>query len=220
MRPGLWLSNRPTFPEPGRHQRVPACADQQQEKTGRSCVIFLVKPRRYWQGSGCPDNRTNEDDKLMKTKLIVPSLLLIAGNALAGTGYDTCIKEEKALKEQEAGKCSGLSKLLNPSGCFAAQRVLKEQAAKCAEIARIDKPEAPAAPVVVPAIPGKMGIAAPVPKAIEEPARTVSKPLSKAEPSVPQAPVDPELYKEENARLKAEIERLKSENQRLQRIGQ
>src|SRR5512133_1189926 len=72
----------------------------------------------------------------MKNLLFAAALLLcISGTALAGLEYDKCIKEEKALKAQEAGDCSGLKYLLNPSGCFATRKLLKEEGSgKCRKI--------------------------------------------------------------------------------------
>lgn len=158
-----------------------------------------------------------------RTLICCTLILFSAGIALAGNGYDRCIKEEKNLKSKEADNCSGLKYLFNPSGCFAAQRVLKEQSAKCAEIARSEKPDAATAPVVVPVVPEKMNVAAPTPapaaKIIAEPVGTAPDTTRTAETASHPAAA-PEQYKDENARLKAEIERLKAENQRLKKGGQ
>jgi len=57
---------------------------------------------------------------------VVAFLILIPFMACAGTGYEQCIKHEKSLREKEAGNCSGLSLLFNPSGCYSVQKELKE----------------------------------------------------------------------------------------------
>ncbi|MBC8018946.1 MAG: hypothetical protein H7X83_10570 [Verrucomicrobia bacterium] len=141
----------------------------------------------------------------MKNILIAAALLLlIAGTALAGTGYDECIKEEKALKAQEAGKCSGLKYLLNPSGCFATRKVLKGYATgKCREIGMSENVDFS------------------VPKVIPE-KKSINVGTSnqqKVESGAAQQESTMEQLKEENARLKAEIIRLKAENEQLRKAG-
>jgi len=140
-------------------------------------------------------------------------LLLISGNAWAGSGYDSCTKEEKALKIQEASECHGLRYLLNPSACFATQKKLKEYTStdKCRKIGLAEKVDFNAPPVIpkkkVTAITtttgnadsaGKTGAVSPLA-------------VIQTEPAAPQQESTCEQLKEENARLKAEISRLTTE---------
>jgi hypothetical protein len=146
----------------------------------------------------------------MKIMIIAITLLsLVPGVVQAGSAYDSCVKEEKGLKARETDDCNGLKYLLNPSGCFATRKKVKEFAAgQCAEIIRAGKPETVAAPAAAPVL-------APAPKTVEPPARTVSQPVAKTESATPQTTATVEQLKEENARLKAEIGRLKKENEQL-----
>jgi len=162
----------------------------------------------------------------MKNLLTVSALLLLAsGTALAGSGYDGCIKEEKALKAKEASECHGLRYILNPSACFATQKALKEyMAGKCrqsgtAEIVDYN------APAVTPEInsnssgststTGSAGSASTTDSAVNVGIVTEKK----VETDVSLQETTLEQLKEENARLKAEISRLKAENEQLRKAG-
>jgi hypothetical protein len=85
---------------------------------------------------------------------IIPTLsallLLLSGTALAGTGYDRCIKEQNALKTQEASDCSGFRYLLNPSACFATQKALKGYTStdKCRKIGIAENANSIVPPVI------------------------------------------------------------------------
>ena len=148
----------------------------------------------------------------MRTILTMSALLLlISGNVLAGSGYDRCIKEQNALKTQEARECGGLRYLFNPSACFATQKALKEYTStdKCKKIGIAENVDF-GAPATVPAI--KAGSIANVgganPVAVKKP-----------EPQAPQKESTCEQLKDENSRLKAEINRLKAENEQLRKTG-
>ena len=87
----------------------------------------------------------------MKTILTMSALLLlISAPAMAGSGYDGCIKEEKALKAREAGDCHGLKYLLNPSACYATQKALREYTStgKCRSIGSAEGVDFTAKPVM------------------------------------------------------------------------
>ena len=159
----------------------------------------------------------------MKNMLTVSALLLsVSGTALAGSGHDNCIKEEKALKAREAVECRGLRYILNPSACFATQKALKEyKAGKCGQIGTAENVDFNAAAV----IPGKK---VSIPASIDNSGgagTTVSTGNAgivtekKVETDVPQQEPTLEQLKEENARLKAEISRLKAENEQLRKTG-
>ena len=155
----------------------------------------------------------------MKNMLIAVILLSFApGTAKAATTYETCVKEEKILKARETDDCSGLKYLLNPSGCFATRKKVREFASgTCGEIIRAGKLEMPTAPAA-PAVPEKKIIVPPatVPaaKPVIEPERPVAA-ATKAAPAPQISPPTLEQLKEENASLKAEIRRLKLENEKL-----
>ncbi len=157
----------------------------------------------------------------MKNLLIATILLsLVPGTVRAATTYETCMKEEKVLKTREVDDCRGLKYLLNPSGCFATRKKVKEFAGgACAEIIRAGKPET----VAEPSPPQKMGVATPVapptPTSIESPTKAVTQTAVTTEPVAAHIPATLEQLKEENARLKAEIGRLTIENKKL-RNGQ
>jgi hypothetical protein len=150
-------------------------------------------------------NLTIKGDYISMRKILTVSalLLLTAGTALAGSEYDRCIKEEKALKVQEAGDCSGLSYLLNPSACFATQKALKEYTStgKCKKIGIAEHVDFSAVPVIQEKKSGsvsKAGVAGPAV-------------VKKAEAEVARQEGSCEQLKDENARLKAEISRLTAE---------
>lgn len=141
----------------------------------------------------------------MKNRLIVSTLLLLlSGNALAGVEYDNCLKKEKALKVQEASECSGLRYMLNPSGCFATRKALKEY---------------------TPGTCKKIGIAENVDFSVQRviPDNRASSSScavqKKVESNVAQQESTFEQLKDENARLKAEITRLTLENEQLRKTG-
>src|SRR5512138_3215456 len=130
----------------------------------------------------------------MRTILTVSVLLLfISGNVLAGGEYDRCIKEEKTLKAREAGDCSGLSYLVNPSGCFATQRALKEYTStgKCRKIGIAENVDFSAPPVIPAKKVGSVG-------RVGEVTPVAAK---KSELEVPQQESSYEQLKDENARL-------------------
>jgi len=126
---------------------------------------------------------------------IIMALSLPAGTAVAGTGYDRCIAEEKALRTDAADRCSGLSYILNPSGCFIAQKALKAfDGDKCRSMRTSEKTET------------------------EPQSITVAVPACKKAPDEPPVPEpDVEQLKAENARLKAEIVRLRAEMEQLRK---
>jgi hypothetical protein len=137
-------------------------------------------------------------------------LLLISGNVLAGSEYDRCIKEEKSLKAREASACSGFSYLVNPSGCFATQKALKEYTStgKCKEIGNAEGVDFSSPPVIPTKKAGSTGTAGTVSPAA----------VKKSEREVPQPESSCEQLKDENARLRAEVSRLKAENERLRKL--
>jgi hypothetical protein len=139
----------------------------------------------------------------MKNRLIVPAaLLLLAGNALAGVGYDSCIKEEKALKLKEADDCSGLKYLLNPSGCFATRKVMKEyDPEKCKRIGRSENVDV----TVKKTLPERKDISSSSPE------------TKKTEAGPVQQELTIEQLKAENSRFKTEIIRLTTENEQLRK---
>ena len=129
----------------------------------------------------------------------------MSGNALAGSTYDRCIKAETELKSQEASQCSGLKYLLNPSACYATQKILKEyKAGKCRQIGITENVDFSAQPV----IPEKKGSST----------GTVNQ--KKVETGVPLQESTIEQLKAEIFRLKAEIIRLKAENEQLRKTVQ
>jgi len=131
--------------------------------------------------------------------------LIFPGHLLAADDYESCIQEEKALQKEEKARCSGLSYLFNPSGCFTAQKALKEfNNGKCRDLIKSGKPvPATVLPPVPPAPP------ATVPAPLQAPV------VEKVPEKVPEPDCD--RLKAENARLKGEVERLKGEIERLGR---
>lgn len=148
----------------------------------------------------------------MKNLLIIAVVLILTSiNALAGVGHDSCIKREKELKSQEADNCSGLKYLLNPSGCFATRKALKEfKAAKCTQIGSSESIDVNT-PKVIPQ------------KKINNLNSAVSTDsvssvaVKKAEPEVPQKENTIEQLKEENTRLKTELDKIRKENEQLRK---
>ncbi|KAB0670367.1 hypothetical protein F6V30_09445 [Oryzomonas sagensis] len=139
-------------------------------------------------------------------------LLVLSGNALAGSGYDRCIKEQDALKKKEAGACSGFSYLLNPSACFATQKALREYTAtdKCNKIGSAENADSG----VLPVVPAKQAVSGGNGGG-GNPAVEVKKP----EPVAPHPESTCEQLKDENVRLKAEINHLTTENEQLRKTG-
>ena len=146
----------------------------------------------------------------MKNLLFVAALLLlISGYCLAGSGYDNCTTEEKALKTEEVSDCSGISYLLNPSACFAKRKLLKEYAAgKCRNIGLAEN--------VIFTVPAGV------------PEKKVRNTSSTGSTGAVMKKVDSEIVlqestverlKEENVRLKSEIIRLNAENEQLKRAA-
>ena len=122
-------------------------------------------------------------------------LLLIAGDIWAGSEYDKCIKEEKNLKRQEAADCSGLAYLLNPSACFTTQKALKKYTStgKCKNIGLAENVD-----FNTPTVP-----------TAKNPTGVNKAAINKAEPETTQQESDCQQLKEENVRLKTEIEQLR-----------
>ena len=163
----------------------------------------------------------------MKNILTVSALLLlISCNVLAGSEYGRCLKEEKALKAEEDGQCSGLRYLLNPSACFATRKALKEyKAGKCrqigmAENANFSTPTAiPEKQSTIPATVSKTESNGTTGN-VTSGNRVESVIEKKTETEVQQHESTIDQLKEENARLKAENIRLKSKNEQLRKVGQ
>ncbi len=154
----------------------------------------------------------------MRIFLTVATMLLLhAVNVLAGSGYDRCIKEQKALKTEENSACSGMRYLFNPSACFATQKALREYTTtgKCKKIGLAENVDfaVPAATAVppVPAVPP-----APAAKTAENVSPVAAiKPATEA----PQPENTCEQLKGDNERLKAEISRLTAENEQFRKTG-
>jgi hypothetical protein len=177
----------------------------------------------------------------MKTILTMTALfILISGIARAGNQYDACINQEKALKTKETRDCSGLRYLLDPSSCYKTQRELKEYTdGKCAAIGATEQVDEcgpnPAPEKRSPGSPLKPAAAAPA-TAVPDNTAGSSVPAPPQRPAAPVQPQKPSLavplqqtavpaepavvltcdqLKTENARLKADIMRLRSENEQL-----
>ncbi|MDA8427722.1 MAG: hypothetical protein M0T70_00520 [Geobacteraceae bacterium] len=140
----------------------------------------------------------------MKNILIVSVLLLlISGTALAGVGYDQCRHQEKLLKAQAVSDCKGLRYLFDPSACFATQKALKEYTSgKCKKIGIDEHVDFSVQPV----IPKKTTLSEPAPL------------QKKIEPSAAPQTTTLEQLKEENLHLRAEVIRLKAENEQLRKL--
>ena len=125
--------------------------------------------------------------------------ILIAGNVWAGIEYDRCIKEEQKLKRKEAGDCSGLAYLLNPSECFVTQKALREHIStgKCKTIGIAENVDFSTAQVIAP-----------------KASKTVT---NKSEPESRQQESACQQLKDENTRIKTEIDILKAENEQLRK---
>ena len=169
----------------------------------------------------------------MKSILTVSALvLLISGNALAGSQYDACIKKVKNLKTKEASDCSGLRYLLDPSSCFRTQRELKELDGSCAAIGAAEgvdtsapqpvpekrvtvAPQKPAAAPPAAAVPYKNAVSV-VPMPPQKPAAQAP-PVQPAVSAEPTVETTCDQARAENARLKAENNRLRAENEQLRK---
>lgn len=127
-------------------------------------------------------------------------LLLVSANALAGSGYDRCINEEKNLRRQEAGECSGFSYLVNPSACFKTRKMLREYTAtgKCHKIGTAENVDFGVSPLPSAKSADSGGKAGSAGTGIEK----------RSELEVPQQDCGCEQLRLENARLKAENEQL------------
>ncbi|RII27296.1 MAG: hypothetical protein CXR31_08600 [Geobacter sp.] len=138
----------------------------------------------------------------MKKVIAIASMVLLSsGSAVAGDGYDRCVREEKALRAEVVDSCSGLRYLFNPSGCFTAQKAVKVyDNDRCRKIGDAEKVAVPSPSAAAPE--KKAGAGA-------GPAQPESK------PAVPRQESDVERLKAENARLEAEITRLKAEIEQL-----
>lgn len=131
-----------------------------------------------------------------KVLALVAMVILSSGSALAGDGYDRCVREEKALRAEVVDSCSGVRYLLNPSGCFAAQKAVKGyDNDRCRKIGETEK------------------VTATPPAAVPEKKTGPDAGPAQAErkPAVPRQDSDVERLKAENDQLKAEIARLKAE---------
>lgn len=141
-------------------------------------------------------------------------LLLISGNALAGMEYDKCIKEEKALKKQEAHDCSGLSYLLNPNACFATQKAMKEYlAGKCKKIGITENVDFSVQKTLTDKKGNNVSNAARVSPINNSNNSAMEKVGSDVQPQETAC----DQLQRENTRLKAEIKRLVEENDQLKK---
>ncbi|HTG83046.1 MAG TPA: hypothetical protein VL949_13965 [Geobacteraceae bacterium] len=131
---------------------------------------------------------------------LVAVALLLPGHVLAASDYERCLQEEATLRKEEKEKCSGLSYLLNPSGCFAAQKAVKAFTSgacpgtiKAGSAQPVPVPPAPPLPVKTP----------PAPAAVKD--------------DVKAGKDECDRLWEENVRLKVEVDRLRSEIERLKK---
>ena len=149
--------------------------------------------------------------------MVLLLLIVMSGHVLAGSGYDTCINEEKTLKAKETAECSGLRYLLNPSACYGTQKVLKEyKAGKCRQIGIAENVDFSTQPVILENKAGVASSASTTPN--EGSVNSVSKTESvstvttkKADPEGQKQEPTFDQLRDENTRLKAEINRLKAE---------
>ena len=148
----------------------------------------------------------------IKNLLTIGALLLaLPVSGLAGSEYDRCIKEEKILKDREAGDCSGLSYLFNPSGCFATRKALREYTpGKCRDIGKAEHVEFS---IQAPVSEKKRGATSRVITA----ATPVNDTADRVETEMVPQLISLEQLQDENARLKSEVKRLKSENEQLKK---
>jgi hypothetical protein len=134
-------------------------------------------------------------------------VFLMSGNVLAGSEYDKCIKEENALKAEESSNCSGFNYTFNPSACFATRKALKKYTStdKCKKIGITEHVDFNIPAVIPVAQPGNIEkIGSDTPAEVKTP-----------ELRALQQESTYNQLKDENQRLKAEIIRLKTENQLL-----
>ena len=143
--------------------------------------------------------------------------LLLAGTAMAGSGFEACTKEEKRLRLAEAEQCNGMSYIFNPSACFITRKeLIPYDRGKCREAARQEGID-PARPDPV-----TDGKAAQVAEKKPEQLKPAAIPLPVPSHSAEVAPLDAaapsreiEQLRSEVAELKAGLERLKEEVARM-----
>lgn len=143
--------------------------------------------------------------------------LLLAGTAMAGSGFEACTKEEIRLRLSEADQCTGMSYIFNPSACFITRKELAPyDMGKCREIAR-QEGIAPGRPE--PAMAGKATeVTEKKPEQLKPAVITLTAPPHSAqvvplEAAKPTAEI--EQLKREVAELKTGLEQLKEEVARL-----
>jgi hypothetical protein len=156
-------------------------------------------------------------ETVMKILLILAvgaSLSVAAHPALAAGGYDACVQEEQRLRASETEQCNGVGYLFNPSACFNTRKALLPYArGKCRDIAVAEgvmlPTLAPAKPVPVatplPSVRGTTGSPVPPPEVSLPPVPPVT--------STP--PSELQQLRREVAELKADLERVKEELNRL-----
>lgn len=143
--------------------------------------------------------------------------LLLAGTAMAGSGFEACTKEEKRLRLAEAEQCNGMSYIFNPSACFITRKeLIPYDRGKCREAARQEGIE-PAR--TDPVANGKVTQVA---EKKPEQLKPATNPLPVPSPSAEAAPPDAaaptreiEQLRRDVAELKAGLERLKEEVARM-----
>jgi len=185
------------------------------EEIEKSPVLFFRCASQVSAGTVTNKNEAEirEDYIPMRITLTLTTLfLLLSGTALAGSGYDACLKEQSALEAREASECSGFRYLFNPSPCFTTQRALREYTTtdKCKNIGIAEHVDFSVQPVSLEEKVGGDGMVdGGNPVAVKKP-----------EPEVPHQENTCEQLKEENTLLKAEVLRLKTENEQLRKMGQ
>lgn len=154
--------------------------------------------------------------------------ILLTGHALAATDHEICVQEMNTLAKREQDRCSGLSYLLNPSGCFAAQKALKvHQSGRCREIVKTGEvrpemqPPSPP-PTDAPPVRSPPALPAPDPKPPAEPPHAETPPATSPAPSAASgegsgAVKECGQLRAENARLTAETDRLRAELELLRK---
>lgn len=132
--------------------------------------------------------------------VIIMALSLPAGTVVAGTGYDRCIAEERALRTEAVDRCSGLSYVLNPSGCFIARKALRAfDGDKCGALRTSEQTETE-----------PQSIRGVVPPRSDSGHEKAPDEALAPEPGM-------EQLKAENARLKSELVRLRAEMEHLRK---
>lgn len=64
-------------------------------------------------------------------KLTTVFILMAAFTGWCAAADETCIQEKKLLLEKEAGQCSGLPYIFNPSACFNTRKALSAYSKAC-----------------------------------------------------------------------------------------